>query len=333
MSPTRPHARPRRAPRRGFTMIELMMVVVIIAVLIAILVPAIGAVRARAIESSVKMELSGIEQAIAGFKNVYGVEPPSRLVLCEDASNWTVNEGAATDGIRKTLAEKQRSQAYIRRIWPQFNFSADINVNNNGVDGETLVLTAGECLVFFLGNAVYNPAGPRFEPSGFSKNPSNPFVPGGNREGPHMEFSVDRFVDTDGDFMPEYLDKFPGQQAPLLYFSSYEGKGYDRYDWAYTPMDRQSSDGGVDELTDVYPPSGDDDGPYHLPITSASSPVKYHKAQSFQIISPGWDGDFGWGGQFDPQDLLNSFNDTTHPRDRTPEFDNITNFTEGRLNP
>lgn len=323
MSPVRLRQRDRRTsrPRPGFTLIELIMVTVIIAALIAILLPAVAAVRFRVIQSGVKTDIMQMEQAVAQFKGVFGVEPPSRLVLCESPADWAGNDPM---NARLTTAQRQRSQAFIRRMWPQFNFSLTRDINGNGTTTDVLDLTAGECFVFFIGGARWNSGDSRFDAVGFSKNPSNPFVLGGNREGPFYQFDVNRFVDTDGDLMPEYVDGFTGQQTPLLYFSSYEGKGYDPLDWAGTAMD----DPTHPELPNPYPPTGDDDGPYHLPNSSPGmTPYKYHNAQTFQIISPGADGQFGYGGVFDPADATASLGT------RDTERDNITNFHGGPLDP
>ncbi len=61
------------------------------------------------------------------------------------------------------------------------------------------------------------------------------------------------------------------------------------------------------------------------------------KPQSFQIISPGYDGEYGSGGVFNPQ-LANSGlvgydanGNTLNPDTR--QFDNLTNFNGGRLKP
>ncbi len=115
-------------------------------------------------------------------------------------------------------------------MWPQFDFTMARDINRNGTPGETgpagvITLTGAECLVFFLGGPDTVGADPVGD--GFSKNPRNPFAPGGSRIGPFAEFDIDRFRDVDGDGAHEYKDAFPSDiDMPLLYISSYDGQGY-----------------------------------------------------------------------------------------------------------
>ncbi len=66
--------------RAGFTLVELMVVIVIIGVLIAILVPAVGAVRRIAKETSTKAVIQALETGLQTYKTdtrVGGTFPPS----------------------------------------------------------------------------------------------------------------------------------------------------------------------------------------------------------------------------------------------------------------
>ncbi|MFO0425871.1 MAG: type II secretion system protein, partial [Planctomyces sp.] len=64
-------------PRRGFSLIELLAVIIVIGILVSLLFPAINSVRRRAQLTQVSAEMTQMEQAIASFKALYGVEPPS----------------------------------------------------------------------------------------------------------------------------------------------------------------------------------------------------------------------------------------------------------------
>jgi len=335
--PIRPATRiatlPRPGTRRGFTMIELLMVILIISILIAMILPAINSVRGSALVAGVRQDIAQFDQAIAQFKNLYGVEPPSRIILYETGSDWQT----------KTDFETVRSKAILRRIWPQFDFTR----NRPWLDGNpalsttALALNSGECLTFFIGGVIaYNDKNGNLVPekgedivaTGFSKNPADPFELGGNREGPFIDFVANRFVNTvegaTGDGFPEYLDSYPGQTVPLAYLSAYDGKGYDSLD---LPPGMVSA--------------------YRYPMGTSSVP-KFHKPQSYQIISAGPDGvtplnpsaPYGLGGAFSPDDAANSFLQipgTGLPPTDTPgaatvrqsEFDNITNFHPGKLKP
>lgn len=301
----------RSRPRSGFTLIELMVVIVVIAILISLLLPAIGNVRARARDAQVRSEISQLETAISQFKQRFQMDPPSRIVLYETPAGW---------------AGDPTNRALVRQLWPQFDFSADHDIDHNGSASGSHTLTGGECLVFFLGGILTDsPSIPlnRRAATGFSKNPMRPFDQGGNREGPFFEFDPGRFSDvnpTPNNF-PEYLDPLPGQSVPYLYYSSYDGAGY-------------RTSGTSNEFTG----GGYLQSPYRIGTSGTSEP---YKSKSYQIISPGPDREFGPGGPFVPSDnssplpgYLHSDGSTTIPASaRTVEYDNITNFHSGRLKP
>ncbi|MFH1302256.1 MAG: prepilin-type N-terminal cleavage/methylation domain-containing protein, partial [Planctomycetota bacterium] len=278
--------------RRAFTLIELMVAIVIILILLGLLIPAIGAVRLRAQQSQVRAEITSLEAAITSFKTDFGIDPPSYIKLYEDS-------GATWD---------QHSKSLITKMWPQFVFGANRDINNDGDTTDVFTLNAGECMVFFLGG-VFESTGKA--PNGFSKNPANPFsiASGGtNRQGPYFEFDTSRFTDIDGDNAAEYKDAFPSQQLPYLYLSSYGGRGYRTSELPSIPAL------GVN-VTNVY----------HQGTPGATLGPAY-KPKSFQIISPGADSRYGTGGNYDPDK-----NFPSTPTDRTVEADNITNFVGGSL--
>jgi hypothetical protein len=214
-------------------------------------------------------------------------------------------------------------------MWPQFDFSisreldgdnpavVDIDPDGDGTAGITL--TGAECLVAFLGGVI-DATG---VPTGFSKNPANPFATGGNREGPFFEFQggatvsggsitfSGRFVDINNNRFPEYLDTLSGQTRPYLYLSSYDGRGYnlpaDLPTYLRPPM--------LSPAFDLY--------------RQANSPTAApYKANSFQIISPGRDAAYGTGGYFSATDAA-----CLSAAARQVEWDNITNFHGGALRP
>lgn len=291
--------------RPAFTLVELLVAIIIIAILMALLLPVLASSRIKVQEAKVINEIRQLENGITAFKVKFGVEPPSRITLCEAAADWNP---ATPD------AEITRAKGIIKRLWPQFDFSIAHDINGNGNMTDTIVLNAGECLVFFLGGIQTGPyVQPPADPigvKGFSKNPADPFNrTATNREGPFFEFDVGRFVDKDNDGMAEYKDSLPGQTAPLFYFSSYEGRGYESLDRTGTGM------------TDVYRSD------------KQSNPTAF-KGQSFQIISPGYDGLHGAGGYFNPTEPPSSLGyGRSAPDYGKPEYDNLTNFSTGRLSP
>ncbi len=301
-------------PRRGFTLIEVLVVITILAILVAFLVPALGGASVRARIVQVKGDISAIEGAIAQFKSDYAMDPPSGIVLLENPSDWASPPAAL-------VTEVARSRSILRQIWPQYDFTTTPHdINSDGDTTDRIYLGGAECLVFFLGGPLLwtdnNSNGTRdvgeYAPVGFSKNPSNPFAPGGNRQGPYFEFNVSRLqLSPNTSFGPSsffnnegfaaYRDPWPGQSAPYIYLSSYGGKGY------------RAADLGTGALTTWYTQG-----------TAAASPA--WSATKYQIISPGSDKSYGTGGPYQPEKAK-----TLLVGARADEADNITNFHSGRL--
>jgi len=324
MQPVRHPARRQSPARGGFSLIELMVVVVIIAILAALLFPAIRGAVQTAREATVVVEISTFDKAMVDFKNRYGVEVPSFIVLCERGSDWDTDWDATPPVPGITNIHRRTSRAFIRQAWPDFDFSANHNINNNGIADEVVVLDGSECLVFFLGGVMTRGALPGLvddTPIGFAANGQNPFdnASTNNRVGPFADnFLGDRFTDIDNDGMPEYKDGLSGQQRPYIYLSSYGGSGYKPY----------GLDGDMNTLEDNEIPTDRSGTPERLIedayYKSAGPPKTYFNPQTFQLISPGGDFDFGAGGLYDG-------NKVTGPT-AAEQRDNITNFKGGRLN-
>lgn len=66
----------QRNPSGGFTLVEVLVVITIIGILAALLIPAIGGVVARGKETAIAMEVEQISQALEAYKNEYQDYPP-----------------------------------------------------------------------------------------------------------------------------------------------------------------------------------------------------------------------------------------------------------------
>jgi prepilin-type N-terminal cleavage/methylation domain-containing protein len=301
--------------RSGFTLIELMVVIVIISILMALILPAIGGAIKNTRIAGVVNEINQLDSAIARFKADHGIEPPSSIVLCEKSTDWTSNTSTIN------------SAALIRQIWPNYDFG-NHDINGNGTTTDIITLSVGECLVFFLGGvngndtpgttAQNNIAGQIGPCTGFSKNPASPFDRGGSsREAPLFEFVPSRLTDVNKNGFPEYKDNLPSQTNPYIYYSGYDGQGYANNGTGV------AGEFGSPGLTI----------PYLQGSTLTSQPWK---PNGHQIISPGYDRAYGFGGPYlpkttDPLPAASSSSPTV--KERQPELDNITNFSNGQLQP
>ncbi len=270
----------------GFTLIELLVAIGIIAILAGLLLSGIGGATSTVNKAKAANELRSLETALASFHSEFGSYPPSEITLYEDPTGW--------DG-------DPRSRSLIQKLWPSFNFALPRNLNLDAENAraetpdstDVFTLNGAECLAFFLGGVPQNGA-----LIGFSKNPANPFsTTGNNRTGPFHEFIASRFVDTESDDFLEYVDTFAGQTSPIVYFSSYDGRGY------------RSA-----EITPLLA-----NGIYRQ---GSATTAPAWKEKTFQLISPGLDGLYGTGGYYSPDDTSGLSQE---------DADNLTNFTTGTL--
>lgn len=318
--------KPRTTDKRGFTLVELIIVVMIIAMLAGMVLPAVLRARGNAQVAQVATEIKALDAALSDFKATFGVYPPSSITLYESPAGWVANPSA---------------RSRVLQLWNQFSFTVSRDINGDGDATDVVTLTSGECLVFFLGG-IFDPpitTTSTGAPSGFSKNPGNPFQRGGgSRLGPYYQFDIGRLVDLDSDGFPEFKDPLPSQQLPYLYLSGYDGTDYiDGLPQGATPPRPTelpaTMAGGAYQQTYIVP--------------TATTRRAYWNAKSCQIISPGFDGSsgdtsaYGAGGYYQADkadDLLvdkdvNGDGTISAWEQRNAERDNITNFKGGTLAP
>lgn len=277
--------------RSGFSLIELLVVIVILGILMSLIIPAITRMRRTAQEAAVGAEIAQLDQAVTRFKTRFGVEPPSSLTIPTSAAGWSGED-------------RQK----VLRIWDQFDFAT---LGGMGAYPSAVIhLNGAECLVFFLGGMN---AGSVTAPQlvGFSKNPRTPWnSTAANRDVPFYDrFTPDRLVDLDGDNVVEFIDGLPGQKTPILYFSS-QGKSYRKSNGA-TTLDDFDVHGGMNNAKDMSQIYLGPDGKTAL------------RAQGYQIISPGFDGEYGTGGVYSDGSEFSGV--------RSVEADNIASFSDGKM--
>lgn len=305
-----------RRSRFGFSLIELLAVIVVIAILIGLLIPAVQSVRYRAKITEVRTEISSMQAAIARFREEFSMDPPSRLVIYEQDVWGSPPPPPSPDW---TLADVRKSKAFIRQLFPSYDFSLPRDINADGDTNDAIYLYGAECLVFFLGgpptwvdldsDGVCDDGTERVLAAGFSKNPANPFAPipasgeRRNRFGPYFDFNQGRLIalNSSEPNLRVYLDPLPSQTSPYLYLSSYEGRGYQHLD--------AGLDASANQLLDSV---------YRQGESSTSPPWN---PTGVQIISPGIDKQYGRGGPW-----LEAKASTQLGGNRQVEEDNITNF-------
>jgi general secretion pathway protein G len=236
--------------------------------------------------------------------------------------------------------------------WHDFN-------GNGALDAGFLYLEGHECLAFFLGGIPTND-GQTIAMSGFGRDPVRPFttqalvvygtsnaVPpqmrSDARTAPYLEFSADRLIDDDGDGIPGYVDTLhTGNDARFYaYFFAYGNNVYDPND-VNSLEDYEENPGSLAQrryLVNVGLAGGGvttstAPNPYTTNNpTSASTRANFVNPTSYQIISAGGDSRYGPGGQFVASgtgERLPADADAT-ARQRQPERDNLSNFTQGTL--
>ncbi|MBN1909898.1 MAG: type II secretion system protein [Pirellulales bacterium] len=325
----------RPVGRPGFTLVEMLVVIVIISILSSLVITgAIVAIR-RAREFAITQEMTQLTLALEKYKNDIGEYPPDFSGVL--SSNTNVQD-AARDAVLRHLRKRYRN--YRPANWDDFRNNMLIATGNQL---DVNHLDPGSALVFWLGG-LPAPGGSTTKLLPFSRNPANPFAPGGSREEPLYEFDETRLVlDTTPEpitgvnrnvlrYVPDHVDNPNGGVVPpFVYFRSVSGQ--------YAPS-----------VAQYYYHSGSGYCvPYAQNRDSTNNVLRWFNPKTFQIISTGLDGIYTTldttvvEANVTVQSDLNNINDPNRIRwlkvdEETDtqnlhryEDDNLTNFAEGQL--
>jgi len=160
--------------------------------------------------------------------------------------------------LKTTYTGAEPEAVILRKAFPNLD-----QANTGLPDG--VVLDPNQTLVFFLTG---------LDGTGFSTDPKYPFKVGGSRIGPFLEFNTSYFRAAPNG-RPWIIDPFG---TPYAYFAAENGKAN-----AYT-----------NQFFAIPATAGFNPPPTPTPVVPVlASPGKYHKENSFQIISAGYDRVFG----------------------------------------
>jgi prepilin-type N-terminal cleavage/methylation domain-containing protein len=273
--------------RSAFTLVEMVVVLLIIAILASlawsVTVNAIGKVT----EAQTRTEISELETALRAFMADYGLsDPPPSLLILNEATPLAPDP-----------RDNGRSAAFLTKVFGKNLGPTDWNGDGSiAPPNVTWPLQGQHCLVFYLGgipNTAQMASGVPPSPQGFSTNNMNPALPGGKRKGPYYTFNPSRLVPIPavGGFFV-YLDPWQVKPTvngvgpmPYVYFSSNGiNNGY-----SYTDCSGLTF---MDALKRRQIPL-----PYYTAVKNPindGTPTVYTNSNTYQIISAGKDGIFGY---------------------------------------
>lgn len=314
-----------RRARPAFTLLELMVVIAIVVLLAGLLLSAVTKVLIYTDEVRTVSEIGQLSQALEAFRLEFGLYPPSRI---------TLSERGTRDSNGNALMDPYSIQ-YLNRMFPGIDLDLFImgqgfhDWNGNGQVDPPYTLEGHEALVLFLGGPPYRSLD--YTPGGWHTDKTLPTTPptplATTRLGPFYEFNV-------------------GKLRPLWNPSKHLYSGYaDPYGTPYAYF--LARDTSFNNYENDCPSLV---GLNFMPYSTTPPGLaikKYFRPDKFQLISAGRDRLFGIGGHYDPSNpQLSQWNPSaaamadvgrpgnpTNPDRVQDDYDNITNFTEGKLVP
>ena len=368
--------------RKGVTLVEILVVIVIIGILTGLIMGALGPARRAARRAAIKVEISNIHMGLDNYKTEYTESLPTFQnidIVLERAGDLALEDDgrrAVLRHLRKAFPRYVPGahvgadlEGRITASSDDYDgFAADVFYAYGGVvspmDGnpgsiDPLKFDAASTILFFVGGLpeVAPVPGQAWVPAGFHSDPTFPFRPGLPRTEPLHEFDPERIVyhewhhsdpfDITSLGVDRYLRYYPegapgADASPLVYFKSRRIRGL----WQY----------GSEDSTYVPPPPlpnfyqqsyshsfiGSDLTNHCVPYRDPESQIRWRNYETFQIICPGLDGDYGGllpsGVVVLPYNLAGpGFNRSRYRTTRTGgnftdgDYDNLTNFSAKTL--
>ncbi len=300
---------PRKPNPSGFTLVEVLTVIVIIGILMAIAVPAIFSAIGTAKSGKMRLEVGALEDAVNQYEQKYGDFPP-------DFSSWVVIERH----YRKIFPRISPLELNRLRRLTDVDPSNDLDIAppSPWPNHDPTALDRGEVLAWTLGGYSSNPLFPftgeggpleqiavnatqevfqinidrdnklfDFDPAGLDFSDVNPAV----------AVSVsNRYVSGDSDLFLSYAAHSDG--APFVYFDS---RTYAYFD----PTVADFNGYGSSSFGLVRPYYSDQavanpSGASYATLAEALGAWQFLKPDTFQIIGPGVDGNFGTTASIPP---------------------------------
>ena len=301
--------------RTGFTLVELLVVIAIIGILTAILVPTLAVAIRRTREAAIRFEMKQLEMAMEEYKTNNGLTYPTDFSGVDEA------------------AKKARLNAVLKKISPNNVIDVDVwwdedqfNPNKNAGGGDFRkpnTLGPGEAMVFWLLELQTNKLRPFPNQTDMSAADGDgngslsaaelTALIGAQKNGSVklFEFDPERLYDFDGDGWLEYVPRY-GEKVPFVYFDSRT------YDIA-----------GYDPTAAINGPVPDAKG---VALSYARAPGQWNAEEKFQILSAGYDGDYGENRDYTDQTKWKLYPTANAASlGNLGDRDNFSSIAEGRL--
>jgi prepilin-type N-terminal cleavage/methylation domain-containing protein len=293
----------QKPARRAFTLVELLTVIVIIGILVGLISAAVFAALKSARSAAVSLEIYAMDRAMKQFRDTYGDYPPSNMT--------SSNSDAVASFLRRAFP-RYAGSATNATLYSNFcsNVQSACGVNPGSLD-------AAGALVFWLGGLPDSTG----KLTGFATDVENPFQSPAvvaSRTKCLFDFQTERLSGM------RYYPNISGAEAagancPYVYY---------RWNDYYATSGTHAESGGTATLR-----------PYRKRTTAnATDDGEFANPESFQIISAGLDNAYGAfaAGTGDLNFPIYPASSTatsnfTAIGGQIGHYDNLTNFTEGRL--